>query len=404
MRELSNDQRKALIDSSQVFEAWQDALRRLASHRYGMTWKQAGGHEYLFRLNGSTGYGKSLGVRSPATEQIYNEFQRARTEAREREGSLHERLDTFAKVNKVFRVGRMPELVGKILRKLDQLELLGKDVLILGTHCLFAYEAAAGVQIDPELTASGDVDLMVDTRKVLSLAVTPKFQHVDGLLGMLRSIDRSFRPVRPGSFRAVNGSEFMVDLLAPASTFKTRQSLKMGEDDLTGIELEGLQWLVNAPRFEAIAVDQSGWPVRMVVPDPRAFATHKRWVAAQDDRSRLKSPRDLAQAAVVMQITKDYFPHLSLRDEALMMFPAEVRERSAMMEDSASPAGAPGDRAWALAVTEATQQHPQDARQRNRLRNQVAEAMGMSRDEIERRVLEAGEAERGVDKGSRRER
>lgn len=125
------------------------------------------------------------------------------------------------------------------------------------------------------------------------------------------------------------------------------------------------------------------------MPDPRAFATHKRWVAVQDDRSRLKSPRDLAQAAVVLQMTNKYFPHLSLDDEALMMFPAEVREQSAMMAAHAGPAaGMPSDRAWALAVAEATQRHPQDARQRNRLRDQLAEAMGMSRDEIAQRTQE----------------
>lgn len=327
MRELSNDQRKAYIDSAQVFEAWKDASRRMTSYQGGMTWKRSGKREYLFRLTDTAGYGKSLGPRNPETERIFEEFRRAKALAREHEASLRSRLESFAKINKAFRVGRMPELVGKILRKLDQLDLLGKDVMVLGTHCLFAYEAVAGIQIDPELTASGDVDLLVDTRKTLSLAVAPKFQSVDGLLGMLRSIDQSFRVLREGSFRAINNTEFMVDLLAPTSTLKTRQSLKMGEDDITGIELEGVKWLMNAPKFEAIAIDRSGWPVPMVVPDPRAFATHKLWVANRDDRSSMKSPRDRAQAELVLRLTEQYFPHLPLNDQALMMFPAEVRKR-----------------------------------------------------------------------------
>lgn len=326
MHELTNDQRKHYIDSCQVFESWQDAYHRLASFQGGMTWKKSNGADYLFRLRGSAGYGKSMGVRSPETERIYEEFVRAREEAKEREATLRARLDSFAKVNKAFRVGRMPELVGKILRKLDYLGLLGKDVIVLGTHCLFAYEAAAGVQIDPQLTASGDIDLMLDTRKSLALAVAPKFQNTDGLLGMLRSIDRSFRSIRHGSFRAVNDGEFMVDLLAPTSSLKTRQSLKLGENDITGIELEGLKWLINAPKFEAIAIDQSGWPAPMVVPDPRAFATHKLWVASRDDRSPLKSPRDRDQANLVLELTEHYFPHLPLNDQALMMFPLEVRD------------------------------------------------------------------------------
>jgi hypothetical protein len=325
MRELSNDQRKAYIDSSQVFESWREAVERLSEYRHGMVWKASGGHEYLFRLSGTRGYGKSLGKRTPETEQVMAGFKAARFAAREHVARLRARLDAFAKVNKAFRVGRVPNLVGKIIRKLDLLGLLGSDIMVLGTHCLFAYEAAAGVQIDPELTASGDVDLLVDTRKQLSLVVAPKFKNVDGLLGMLRSIDRSFRPLRSGSTRAINSTEFMVDLLAPAPTLKTRQSLQLGKDDLTGIEIEGLQWLLNAPKFETIAIDQNGWPLRLVVPDPRAFAAHKLWVAEQADRSRLKSPRDRDQARLVLKLVEQYFPHLPLSDQSLMMFPASVR-------------------------------------------------------------------------------
>lgn len=338
MRELSNDQRKYYIDSTQVFESWREAVHRLLGYRHGMVWKKSGDYEYLFRLSGSTGYGKSLGRRSPETEKILADFRAARQEARERVDLLRKRLNAFAKTNKAFRVGRVPEVVGKILRSLDQLGLLGQDITVLGTHCLFAYEAVAGVQIDPELTASGDADLMVDTRKSLSLVVAPRFKHIDGLMGLLKRIDRSFHPLRPNSFRAVNSSEFMVDLLVPASTLQTRQALKMGEDDLTAMEIQGLQWLINAPKFEAIAIDQSGWPLRMVVPDPRAFAAHKLWVAEQPDRSRLKSPRDRDQARLVLDIVGRYFPHLPLDDQALQMFPAALRRTERASAASAKAA------------------------------------------------------------------
>ncbi|MER9132170.1 nucleotidyltransferase domain-containing protein [Mesorhizobium sp. M0768] len=30
----------------------------------------------------------------------------------------------------------------------------------------------------------------------------------------------------------------------------------------------------NAPAFEAIAIDEKGGPLRLVVPDPRIFAAH----------------------------------------------------------------------------------------------------------------------------------
>ena len=37
----------------------------------------------------------------------------------------------------------------------------------------------------------------------------------------------------------------------------------------------GLAWLISSPKVEAVAIDEHGEPVRLVVIDPRAFAAHK---------------------------------------------------------------------------------------------------------------------------------
>jgi nucleotidyltransferase-like protein len=47
-------------------------------------------------------------------------------------------------------------------------------------------------------------------------------------------------------------------------------------NDVEAIAILGLGWLVNSHRVEATAIDERGYPLRMVVGDPRAFAFIRR--------------------------------------------------------------------------------------------------------------------------------
>lgn len=320
---LSNDQRKYLIDSSQMYESYIEARRLAGSYRYGMTWKKSRGHEYLFRLSGRMGYGKSLGPRSEETERIYMEFRDGKTRVDERLGSITRRLDEMARINKALRLGRVPAVVAKLLRALDERAMLGDEFIVLGTQCLFAYEAAAGVRIDPALTSSGDVDLMFDARKRISIA--SRKLDGQGLIGLLRSVDKSFEPMQGNRFRAANAQEFMVDLITPPRDMRDTTPVTFAEGDLVAAEVPGLEWLMSSPRFDAVCIGDDGWPARMVTPDPRAFALHKEWLARRPDRDPVKKPRDAAQAEVVRAIVEGYFPHLPFEAEAMKAFPQPLR-------------------------------------------------------------------------------
>lgn len=74
MRPLSNQQRRNLVDTSQLYENHLDALRHAQSHAYGMRWKIIRGVSYLFRERDRRGNGKLLGRRSPETEAILSQF------------------------------------------------------------------------------------------------------------------------------------------------------------------------------------------------------------------------------------------------------------------------------------------------------------------------------------------
>ncbi len=320
---LTNDQRKYLIDSAQLYDSWLEAQRQSATYRYGMSWKTSNGKQYLFKASGRDGNGKSLGVRSPDTENIFNEFQSAKARNDERLQSLTERLSDFARINKALRLGRLPTVVAKLMRQLDELGMLGEEFIVLGTQCLFAYEAAAGLRIDPSLTASGDVDLMFDARKRITIAS----QKLDGngLIGLLRKIDKTFEPMRMHSFRAANAKEFMVDLITPPRDIRKTEPIRFSQDDLIAVEVPGLEWLMNSPRFTAVCIGEDGWPCRMVVPDPRAFCVHKAWLSSRIDREPLKKPRDIGQAQVVHRLVVEHLPYLPFDDQALKAFPEEVR-------------------------------------------------------------------------------
>jgi hypothetical protein len=167
---LSDTQRRFYVDASQVFEAFLEAEDRVQSYRGGMHWKKSKGREYLFRTTDRTGRGKSLGPKAPETEDILARFQEGKAAAEKRLGALRERLAEQARLCRAVQIQRVPRLVAAILRVLRRHGLLGDRLLVVGTHALYAYEAAAGVLLDPMLTATMDLDLLLDSRKKLALA------------------------------------------------------------------------------------------------------------------------------------------------------------------------------------------------------------------------------------------
>jgi hypothetical protein len=214
------------------------------------------------------------------------------------------------------------------MRELDRSEA-GRNFSVLGTQAMYAYEAIGGAFFLLELLASGDVDLLYDVR--ISIEVVARKFSGAGLLGMLKRADRSFECVRQRGFRAANASGFMVDLIVPPRTMRDTAPITFGTDDLVAAEVPGLQWLINAPKVAACAVDEDGWPVPMRVPDPRYFALHKAWLSQQSNREPVKSSRDLAQAKALAAMVKVHMPYLSF-DEALTSLHSDVRAMRPLLD------------------------------------------------------------------------
>ena len=298
---MGNQQRLFLTESVQLLESWRHSRDTANGFRGGMKWLKSGGHEYLVRLVDTRGNGKSLGRRGQETEAIYASFTKGRADAYARHSALTKRLEDQSRLNRAVGLGRVPRAVADVLMALDERHAT-LDFRVVGTHALFAYEAMAGVFCTQELLASGDVDLLYDPRKKLSL-VSSKLDS-RGFLGLLQSVDRTYAPIRVGGFRAVNNDGFMVDLIAPAQDLQGRQ-ITFASGDLVASEVPGLQWLCNAPAVQATAISESGNPLLINAPDPRAFMIHKAWLSTRDDRDPVKKPRDMDQARMMLDMLRE---------------------------------------------------------------------------------------------------
>lgn len=343
-RELTGEQRRQLIDTQQVHEAWLDAEDERQRRFVGsMRWVSRNGVDYLLRKIKQTE--TSLGPRSDTTERTFIAFTKGRERNKDLLAGLSNRLDTMAKINLAMGLGRVPLIAARILRNCTKSKLLGRQLFVVGTNSLFAYEALAGVHISSDLVATGDIDLLYDSRSRISLISYEKLTQA-GLIGILRKVDQSFKPVRPRAFRAINRDGYMVDLIRPqpkdilAETSST--SVTPNPDDLDGAPIEGLHWLINAPKVDSIAIDERGYPVKIATVDPRAFAVHKAWLASKPDRSPLKSTRDREQSVLVAQLAKQYL-RLEIDAEHLGSVPIALRNAAQSLLNTGVPSEKNGE-------------------------------------------------------------
>lgn len=338
-RELDNEQARQLINAEQAFDAYRAARSTLHDRFAGsMAWKSVEGRSYLYRNRKSVW--KSLGPRTPETEAIHKRFIEGRARARERSSSLARRLDQVAALNRAHRLGRMPVIAARILRALSEARLTEPVLATVGTNALFGYERMAGVQIDASILETADFDLLYDARASLKLVVPDA--AASGIVGILRKVDASFEMLGRRSYRAANRDGYIVDLITPAPKDPLRSGgdLRIGRapDDLVAVEITGLAWLVNSPKVQVTILDLRGYPARMTIADPRAFALHKAWLAQRPDRNVEKRRRDRAQAEVVADLVARYLPHLSFDDPALAALPTALRDQAAMLL-AAKPGG-----------------------------------------------------------------
>jgi hypothetical protein len=330
-RAYDGEQIREIVNSEQLYEALLTGEAELHRRfRGSMTWKRVSGRDYLYRKQ--SGDWRSLGPRNPESERVYDDFISGREQLKERLTSLNARLRRSARVVRALGLGRVPVVAARIIRRLANEKLLGRNLLIVGTPSLFAYERMAGGQLHQSLVATADLDLLFDARHRLRLIAQ---REQEGLIGLLRAADKSFEPLGPHAFRAANNDGYMVDLITPMpANPATTGNARIGKsEDLEAAEIEGLEWLQNSPRVTQLVIDERGFPLKMIVPDPRPFAVHKLWLSEQPSRDRAKARRDREQALTVAALVNDHLSGFDFGGAELHAFPANVRALAAQLRE-----------------------------------------------------------------------
>jgi len=310
--ELPGAAQRQLIDAQAVFTAWEDAIRAAAEVRGSMIWRNTLSGDYLIRTSAAAAQ-KSLGPRSPETEEIYRRFMQRKSDAETRLATLKAKLVDHQKMNRALRVGRAPKLLIDILSRLAKAGL-SEHFIVVGTHAMYAYEAAAGVFVTADALATQDIDLLWDTRK--RLAFVTDMQRLDtSFLGVLRKVDPTFMLRHDQLYTAVNSEGFEVDVIRRESGGRDPHPLRMtereGDDegDFLAVQAERAEVLLSSPRFSQMVVATSGHMARMTTIAPLPFAAFKRWMAGRETRDPKKRQRDILQAEIVEALVQELLPH-----------------------------------------------------------------------------------------------
>lgn len=312
--ELDSDARRQYINARSAFSAYEQACVEAAQVRGGMHWKKRGdgvGTEYLIRTqNDATRSEHSLGVRTPDTERIYTDFTARKILAQDRLRNLKAAVQQQERLNRALFVGQVPSIVIDILIRLAQAGL-AEHFRVIGTHALYAYEAAAGVHFRSDALATQDIDLLWDIRK--RVAFSTALSRVDkSMLGVLRQVDKSFVIVDQQRYTAVNDKGFEVDILRRERVADDPHPVRMSadEDDFWVVQAPRAQELSDVPSYSVVVVGDNGKMARMNTIAPAAFVHFKRWMSSIATREGLKRRRDALQAEVVEHVLHEHLPQL----------------------------------------------------------------------------------------------
>ncbi len=300
---LPDNTARQIIDATTVFNEHRRVKALATTVAGGMYWKRQGDYEYLVRTRPDNKQAR-IGARSAQTEATYGEFTARKLATESRLKDLATALLEATRLNKAVKAGRTPALVVALLQTLDDAGL-GAHFTVVGTHALYAYEAAAGVRIVAGALATQDVDLLWDARKRVQF-VSDLGRLDSSMLQVLQRADKTFERKAGQNETAINARGFEVDFLRrqPEGDDPHPFRFSADEDDLWPVQALRASVLTNAPRFTHPVIAATGQMTVMNTIAPAAFVEFKRWMAASaPGRPEPKRRRDQRQADIVAALT-----------------------------------------------------------------------------------------------------
>lgn len=299
------DSGQVIANLEAAYDQWHEARRTLASLPTSMFWQSKGHVEYLAVKKSGYDSGTTKGVRSTETEALYDAFVAEKELAKSRAAEADALIEQRALQYRALRLPVMLDKQGELLRALDIEGLLRNDLLVVGTNAFAAYEVLCGVKFPAGNEPTQDFDLAWCRGSSVSLARLAPDSSVKGrktLMGVLQSIDSTYRLSRKKPYQAVNSAGYEVELLAAPS----RAPLPKNEAFEPMVSLVEQEWLLcGKPAFVVVAT-QRHRACPLYVPDPRWMAVHKLWLAKKPERNAQKKPKDARQGQVLLDACR-YF-------------------------------------------------------------------------------------------------
>lgn len=318
---FNTEQRRQLQNLLQFYETWKEVSQSLARLPGGMYWRVIHSKEYLYKYVTTSGIKQStsIGPKTAETEAIAEDFQQAKKDLQERLEAIEGRIKTLAPIMRVLNVPAIDETAGKILRALDQVDYLGKNILVIGTYAMTAYEMTAEARFAQGFDATEDLDFTV----LIDPANPSDSDFPRRLLLALKDVDKSFLVSHSSSKTVVNKAGYRVDLLISKDLAPAMQRAMPWKPEA----LEGQQWLALGTPVQQVLIDFNGWPVFLASPDPRYFALHKLWLSKRPKRMREgKAPKDAAQGKMLLKAIQEFMPHYPIDDEFIQSLPDALRQ------------------------------------------------------------------------------
>ncbi|WP_395398020.1 GSU2403 family nucleotidyltransferase fold protein [Novosphingobium sp. BL-8A] len=311
VRTFSDEQSRLLVNLRQRYETWIDAERDLAALPYDLRRKTVGGHEYLYNIFDRGGNGKSLGAMTPEKEAEFESYHGTKAALKDRIRALRPALAEAAALYRALRLPLLSSDAGPILRECDRRDLLGSHLLVVGTNAIAAYMIEANGRIElPDETEDFDLAWIAQEAE----------EHERRVWDMLKAVDSTFTVNAERDFQARNARAYEVELLVAPS----RAATLGGRDQPRPVPLPEQEWLLLGRPVDQVVGCRDGSPARIVAPDPRWFALHKLWMAAQAKRNPLKRPKDRTQGLALLDAVAEAMPHYSLDADFVDALPDEL--------------------------------------------------------------------------------
>ena len=321
---FSSDSQRVSANLEQIYRAWLDARRQLDALPVSMYWATKDEADYLYVKSTSSDNGASIGPRNPDTEKQLAAFTQSKGELKARIQSFDAVIRERAGLYRRLRLPSLPDRQAEILRKLDIEELLGNDLLVVGTNAFVAYELFVGAKLPTGNEETEDFDLAWCRGSKVSLATLLGNQpaKTKTLFSVLKSIDSSYRISPRKPYQAVSSDGYEVELLAAPST----HPLPKNEAFDPMASLIEQEWLLKGTAVSVVVATLRGRAAPLVVPDPRWMALHKLWLADKPERRADKKEKDRRQGNVLLDAAR-YFLQSShpLSVDFLLELPEELR-------------------------------------------------------------------------------